>query len=87
MSIFGVFLIFSLRFGETPRETANPFYYITFLNNFDFIKHIKNRAYIPDDVLLCYADILGNLNTTNQKLNLTFFSFLLRLGFGCFKQR
>lgn len=36
-------------------------------NNFDFIKHIKNRAYIPDDVLLCYADILGNLNMTSIK--------------------
>jgi len=38
--IFG-FIIFpqiKMAFGDSPRETANPFYYITFLNNFDFIK-------------------------------------------------
>ncbi|MBW6482157.1 MAG: acyltransferase [Vicingaceae bacterium] len=36
------FLIFpqvKLFFGQTPYETANPLYYITFLNNFDFIRN------------------------------------------------
>lgn len=36
------FLIFpqiKLIFGQTPNETANPIYYLTFLNNFDFIRN------------------------------------------------
>jgi len=36
------FLIFpqvKLIFGQTPNETANPLYYVTFLNNFDFIRN------------------------------------------------
>ncbi len=36
------FLIFpqlKLFFGQIPNETANPIYYITFLNNFDFIQN------------------------------------------------
>jgi peptidoglycan/LPS O-acetylase OafA/YrhL len=39
--LFFGFIIFpqiKILFGEMPRETANPFYYISFLNNFDFIK-------------------------------------------------
>jgi peptidoglycan/LPS O-acetylase OafA/YrhL len=38
--VFFGFVIFPLLksfFGETPDETADPVYYITFLNNFDFI--------------------------------------------------
>jgi len=37
--LFG-FLVFPLLksfFGQTPNETANPIFYLTFLNNFDFI--------------------------------------------------
>lgn len=36
------FLIFpqiKLIFGQTPNETANPIYYLTFLNNFDFLRN------------------------------------------------
>ena len=59
--------------GLTPKVAQNLIpsdnmtWYQINTNNFDFIKHIKNRAYIPDDVLLCYADILGNLNMTSIK--------------------
>jgi peptidoglycan/LPS O-acetylase OafA/YrhL len=44
--VFFGFVIFPLlkqRFGQIPNETANPIYYLTFLNNFDFI----NRG-LPD---------------------------------------
>ena len=35
---FVIFPILKNWFGQIPNETANPLYYITFLNNFDFIK-------------------------------------------------
>lgn len=38
--VFFGFIIFPFLksfFGQTPNETANPVYYLTFLNNFDFI--------------------------------------------------
>ncbi len=39
--IFFGFVIFPFLkqfFGQVPNETANPFYYLTFINNFDFIQ-------------------------------------------------
>lgn len=36
-------------------------------SNFQFIKHIVERAYCSDDVIFCYADIFGNLNYTSLK--------------------
>lgn len=35
---FVIFPILKSYFGQTPNETAHPIYYLTFLNNFDFIK-------------------------------------------------
>ncbi len=35
---FVIFPVLKHYFGQQPNETANPIYYITFLNNFDFIK-------------------------------------------------
>jgi peptidoglycan/LPS O-acetylase OafA/YrhL len=35
---FVIFPFLKSSFGETPNETANPIYYLTFLNNFDFIQ-------------------------------------------------
>lgn len=40
--VFFGFIIFPLLksyFGQTPNETAAPIYYLTFLNNFDFIRN------------------------------------------------
>ena len=42
LCVFFGFFIFPLIksfFGQTPNETAHIFYYLTFLNNFDFIKN------------------------------------------------
>jgi peptidoglycan/LPS O-acetylase OafA/YrhL len=36
---FLVFPQLKLLFGQVPNETANPIYYVTFLNNFDFIQN------------------------------------------------
>ena len=36
---FVIFPIIKTLFGQTPNETANWIYYVTFANNFDFIKH------------------------------------------------
>jgi peptidoglycan/LPS O-acetylase OafA/YrhL len=36
---FVAFPIFKRLFGQIPNETANPWFYIAFINNFDFIKH------------------------------------------------
>lgn len=47
---FTIFPQIKLFFGESSNETANPYYYITFLNNFDFL----NKG-LPD------ASILGVL--------------------------
>ena len=35
---FVIFPFLKQLFGQIPNETANPFYYLIFLNNFDFIK-------------------------------------------------
>lgn len=35
---FVIFPFLKQLFGQVPNETANPFYYLTFINNFDFIK-------------------------------------------------
>lgn len=48
--VFFGFVIFPLLkhyFGQTPNETAHPFYYLTFINNFDFIK-----SGLPDSSVL-----------------------------------
>ncbi|HWZ21007.1 MAG TPA: acyltransferase [Cytophagaceae bacterium] len=47
---FVIFPFFKAQFGQVPNETANYIYYLTFLNNFDFI----NKG-LPD------ASILGVL--------------------------
>lgn len=47
---FVIFPICKKLFGQTPNETADVFYYLTFLNNFDFI-----RKGLPD------ASVLGVL--------------------------
>jgi peptidoglycan/LPS O-acetylase OafA/YrhL len=42
LCVFFGFMIFpkiKLLLGQVPHETANPVYYLTFLNNFDFIKN------------------------------------------------
>lgn len=36
---FVIFPVLKSSFGQVPNETASIWYYITFLNNFDFIKH------------------------------------------------
>ena len=36
---FVAFPLLKQAFGQTPNETANIIYYLTFLNNFDFINH------------------------------------------------
>ena len=48
--VFFGFVIFpqlKLFFGQTPNETAHPIYYLTFLNNFDFI-----NTGLPDSSVL-----------------------------------
>ncbi len=36
---FSIFPQFKILFGQSPNETANPWMYVTFLNNFDFIQN------------------------------------------------
>ncbi len=56
-------LKFSNPFKIVPSD--NMTWYQSNQSNFDFIRHVLKRSYVPDDVLFCYADIYSNLFYTS----------------------